>query len=49
MHTVRVKGIAHVPRVVAFISLQGDGAAIAEATLSYLVRRPRPLTLFITQ
>ena len=29
--------------------LQGDGAAIAEATLSYLVRRTRPLTLFITQ
>lgn len=29
--------------------LQGDGAAIAEATLSYLVRCTRPLTLFITQ
>ena len=27
----------------------GDGAAIAEATLSYLVQRVAPLTLFITQ
>jgi DNA mismatch repair protein MSH3 len=27
----------------------GDGAAIAEATLQYLVATTRPLTLFITQ
>lgn len=38
----------HQPRS-ALLRPQGDGAAIAEATLSYLVRRTRPLTLFITQ